>query len=142
MNVCYPCYELSSLLPLAGNRDDSNRDDIKYEHSHLLCCLEANIGKCLYHNIYANNAFSVLGLVLFTAYYFFLKRLVTGFTGCNPCYQLSSMLPVMFAQNIKLPNTLLLHLFTGLKVGACRYILQKMRIHFLQYHKEYLILCV
>ena len=33
-------------------------------------------------------------------------------------------------------------LFTGLKVGACRYILQKMKIHFLQYPKEYLILCV
>ena len=25
------CYQLASLLPLAGNRDDSNRDDIKYE---------------------------------------------------------------------------------------------------------------
>ena len=73
---------------------------------------------------------------------FFLKRLVTGFTGCHPCYQLSSLLPVMFAQNIKLPNTLPLYSFTGLKVGACRYILQKMKIHFLQYPKEYLIVCV
>ena len=25
------CEYVSSLLPLAGNRDDSNRDDIKYE---------------------------------------------------------------------------------------------------------------
>ena len=56
--------------------------------------------------------------------------------------KMSSLLPVMFAQNIKLPNTLLLHSFTGLKVGACRYILQKMKIHFQQYPKEYLILCV
>ena len=29
---------MSSLLPLTGNRDD-----IKYENSHLLCCLEAKI---------------------------------------------------------------------------------------------------
>ena len=42
MNVCHPCYKLSSLLPLAGNKDDSNRDDIKYENSHLLCYLEPN----------------------------------------------------------------------------------------------------
>ena len=32
------CECVSSLLPLAGNRDD-----IKYENSHLLCCLEAKI---------------------------------------------------------------------------------------------------
>ena len=44
------CECVSSLLRivipvtfLAGNRDDSNGDDIKYEHSHLLCCLEARI---------------------------------------------------------------------------------------------------
>ena len=56
---------------------------------------------------------------------------------------LPNVIPVtnMFAQNIKFSNTLLLHSFTGLKVGACRYILQKMKIHFLQYPKEYLILC-
>ena len=71
MNVCYPCYQLSSLLPLVGNRDDSNRDDIKYENSHLLCCLEAKSYICLYHNIYANNDFSVLGLILIPAYNFF-----------------------------------------------------------------------
>ena len=40
------CKCVSSLLPIVfpvtlGNRDDSNRDDIKYEKSHLLCCLEA-----------------------------------------------------------------------------------------------------
>ena len=38
--VSHPCYQFSSLLPLVGNRDDSNRDDIKYENSHLLCSLE------------------------------------------------------------------------------------------------------
>ena len=27
----HPCYSLSPLLPLASNRYDSNRDDIKYE---------------------------------------------------------------------------------------------------------------
>ena len=47
----YPCYHLSSLLLLVGNRDDSNRDDSnrddsnrdekKYANSHLLCFLEA-----------------------------------------------------------------------------------------------------
>ena len=37
----YPCYHLSSLLLLVGNRDDSNRDDKKYANSHLLCFLEA-----------------------------------------------------------------------------------------------------
>ena len=60
----------------------------------------------------------------------------------NRIYRMSSLLPVMFAKNIKLPNTLLLHSFTGLKSGACRYILQKMKIHFIQYPKEYSILCV
>ena len=54
------CKCVSSLLPIVipvilGNRDDSNRDDIKYGNSHLLCCLEANACICLYHNIYASN---------------------------------------------------------------------------------------
>ena len=42
------CKSVSSLLPIVipvtlGNRDDSNRDDIKNEKktSHLLCFLEA-----------------------------------------------------------------------------------------------------
>ena len=37
----YPCYHLSSMLLLVGNRDDSNRDDKKYANSHLSCRLEA-----------------------------------------------------------------------------------------------------
>ena len=61
------------MLPLVGNRDDSNRDDIQYENSHLLCCLEAKCGICLYHNIYTNNAFSVLGLMLIATFHFYKK---------------------------------------------------------------------
>ena len=37
----HPCYHLSSLLLLVGNRDDSIWDDKKYTHSHLLCFLKA-----------------------------------------------------------------------------------------------------
>ena len=85
--------------------------------------------------------FSVLGLILIAVFYFFLKRLVTGMTGCHPCYQMSSLLPVIFAQYLKPPNTLLSHSFTSVKVGACMYILQKIKIHILQYLKIYLILC-
>ena len=136
MNVCHPCYQLSSLLPLAGNRDD-----IKYENSHLLCCLEVK-----FENVYTKVFMPIMLFLCLDLFYsqqiIFSKKLVTGFTGCHSCYQMSSLLPVMFAQNIKLPNTLLLHSFTGLKVGVCRYILQKMKIHSLQYPKEYLILCV
>ena len=136
MNVCHPCYQLSSLLPLAGNRDDSNRDDIEYEKLSFTLLSRSKNLKFLYHNIYANNAFSVFGLILFAAYYFFSKKIG------NRVYRMSSLLPVMFAQNIKLHNTLLLHSFIGLKSGACRYILQKMKKHFLQNSKEYSILCV
>ena len=89
--------------------------------------------------MYANNVFFSDWTYFIYSILFFLKRLVAGFTGCHPCCQLSSLLPVMFAQNIKLLNTLLLHSFTGLKVGACGYSLQKMKMHFLQYPEEYLI---
>ena len=76
-----PCYHLSSLLLLVGNEGDSNRNDKMYENSHLPCYLEAKMCSCLYHNIDANNTFSVLGLILIAAFqFFFLKRLVTGMT--------------------------------------------------------------
>ena len=73
---------------------------------------------------------------------FYSQHIIFSKKISNRVYMMSSLLPVMFAQIIKLPNNLLLHSFTGLKVGACRYILQKMKIHFLQYPEEYLILCV
>ena len=41
VHVCQPSYNVSSLLLLVGNRDDSNRDDKRYANSHLLCFLEA-----------------------------------------------------------------------------------------------------
>ena len=57
---------------------------------------------------------------------------------CDKMLTLSSMENLIVQCN----HTLLLHSFTDLKVSACRYILQITKIHFLQYPKEYLILCV
>ena len=66
------CACVSTLLQLVipvtlvGNRDDSNRDEKSME---TLIYSK----KCLYHNIDANNTFSVLGLILIAAFYFSLK---------------------------------------------------------------------
>ena len=76
------CECVSSLLPLAGNRDD-----IKYENSHLLAALKEK-----FKNVYT---IVIMPIMLFSAWtyffrskLFFLKRLVTRFTGCHPCYQM------------------------------------------------------
>ena len=89
--MCHPCYHLSSLLLLVGNRDDSNRDDKKYANSHLLCFLKAKTYTCFHNNIEAYDTYSVFGRFFEYQHFVFLKRLVTGMT-----YNLSFSLPTLF----------------------------------------------
>ena len=72
MHECQPCYSVSSLLLLVGNRDDSNRDDKKYANSHLLCFLEAKLENVCTIILMPMILFSAWTILIATIY-FFLK---------------------------------------------------------------------
>ena len=77
------------LFLLVSNRDDSNRNDIKYANPHLHCCLEAKTFKTYTITLRHIILIYFLDFDLFAAYTF-IEIWVTGIT-----YYLSDSIPTV-----------------------------------------------